>query len=186
MSGNEFLSDRKFLHVFFDSHDPLCPGDHDFAGGNDILMQFDVDVIFAQSTDMLVHADALMFDLDTFGGVGFADHAFGNGTEQVIVIGSLHRDFDRHFGDFRSQSLSGFEIRFAFGFDFFLLSFELTQSDGRSRSGQTAGDQVVSSKARRNMNGITGQTKILHVLQQDQIHSSSHDSCLSLEVREQC
>ena len=74
---------------------------------------------------MLIHSDTLMLHLHTIGCIDFRNHSLGDGTEQVIVIGSLHRDLDDHCGDFIRESLSGFEVSLALGFDFFFLCFDL-------------------------------------------------------------
>ena len=84
---------------------------------------------------MLIHSDTLMLHLHTVGCIDFRNHSLGDGTEQVIVIGSLHRDLDDHCGDFIRESLSGFEVSLALGFDFFFLCFDLFESDSGSRCG---------------------------------------------------
>ena len=48
-------------------------------------MQFDVDGIFAERTDVFVHAHALIFDFDALSGVAFTDQTFGNGPEKMSV-----------------------------------------------------------------------------------------------------
>ena len=72
--------------------------------------------------------------------------------------------------DFIRESLSGFEVSLALGFDFFFLCFDLFESDSGSRCGKSFRNQVISSISGCDMHGLAGKTEVLNILQKDQIH----------------